>query len=92
MKELEKALFKFCIYFSGGRSYEPIPMYLVIDMLVKVFGWNEKQMYYYVSKWDDKGIVNYGTSLRNVWFEFENLSGPYRETYKQMFHKEGGVE
>ena len=92
MKPQEKALFKTCIWLSAGRSFEPIPMCLVIDMLVNVFGYNEKQLYYYANKWDDKGIINYGTSIRFVWFEFENLSGAYLDMYNEMFHKEGGVE
>jgi hypothetical protein len=92
VKTQEKALFKFCIWLSEGRSFEPIPTYLVIDMFVKVFGYNEKQLYYYVDKWVDKGIVDYGTSIRNVWFEFENLSGAYLDMYNKIFRKEGGVE
>lgn len=92
MKPQEKALFNYCIYLSRGRSFVPIPMYLVINMFDKVFGCNKKQLYYYVNKWGDKGIINYGTSIRNVWFEFENLSGAYLDMYNEMFHKEGGVE
>lgn len=92
MKPQEKALFKYCIYLSRGRSFEPIPMYLVIDMFVNVFGCNEKQLYYYANKWNGKGIIDYGTSIRNVWFEFKNLSGAYLDMYNEMFHKEGGVE
>lgn len=62
-------------------------MYLVIDMFVKVFGYNEKQLYYYATKWDKKGIIDYGTSIRNVWFEMENLSGIYLDMYNEIFQK-----
>lgn len=87
MKTQEKLLFKFCIWLSEGKSFEPIPMYLVIDMFVKVFGYNEKQLYCYATKWDKKGIIDYGTSIRNVWFEMENLSGIYLDMYNEIFQK-----
>lgn len=44
---------------------------------------------YYVEKWSDKGFYNYGVSLDLGWFEFNKLTGEYKQIYEEMSNVDG---
>lgn len=48
---------------------KPFAVDVIADMLKKGMIKNEKQAYRTLEKWNDKGWVNYGTSLRCCWKE-----------------------
>ena len=44
---------------------------------------------YYVRKWCDKGFYDYGVTLDLGWFEFDKLTGEYKQIYDSMTSTDG---
>ena len=84
MKTQERFFFMFVLGWCEYRQYYSNGLlYKVVKNFSQVFAIPEKQLWYYVEKWDRKGFWNYGVSLAGGWFEWEELTGEY----KQIAHK-----
>lgn len=82
MKPLERIFFVACI---NTLTIRFVPKRIHIKDLVALFvafGFSEKQLYYYVEKWANKGFYTYGVSIRVGWFEIEKLTGEYKVLYE----------
>lgn len=88
MKPLEQIFFRACaneqkrVYDLGQREFSVRDICNIFDRL----GFSYKQLMYYVKKWSNKGFYNYGISLDLGWFEFEKLTGEYKQIYNSMFY------
>lgn len=84
MKPQERFFFMYVLCRCEYRQYfSNCLLYKVVENFSKVFAIPEKQLWYYVEKWSRKGFWNYGVSLAGGWFEWEELTGEY----KQIAHK-----
>jgi hypothetical protein len=64
------------------------------DILVEyaeTYGVPQKRLVYYAYKWSGRGIAEYGTSIRGMWFELENFYGEYLEMYLQGLQERMGL-
>lgn len=88
MKPLEQIFFRACVN-EQKRKYSLEQRELSIRDIGNIFerlGFSYKQLMYYVKKWSDKGFYNYGVSLDLGWFEFDKLTGEYKQIYNSMFY------
>lgn len=96
MKELEKQFFLFCIkkFLVSYQTEHTCELLgetrnLHMNELVELFSFvqccTQKQLWYYISKWDKKGFYVYGVNIGYGWFEFKSLSGDYKSLYKSVF-------
>lgn len=84
MKPQERFFFMYVLCWCEYRQYYSNGLlYKVVENFSNIFAVPEKQLWYYVGKWSQKGFWNYGVSLAGGWFEWEELTGEY----KQIAHK-----
>ena len=84
MKPLERIFFVACIntLIATEKLLKPIHTRDMVRVFV-LFGFNEKQLWYYVEKWSDKGFYEYGVSPRFGWFLLDKLTGEYKVLYEK---------
>lgn len=83
MKPLEEIFFRACVN-EQKRKLPSSNRELSIRTIGNIFerlGFSYKQLMYYVSKWSDKGFYDYGVTLDLGWFEFDKLTGEYKQIY-----------
>nr|DAH31222.1 MAG TPA: hypothetical protein [Bacteriophage sp.] len=91
MKSLEEIFFRACVN-EQKRKLHSSDRELSIRTIGNIFerlGFSYKQLMYYVSKWSDKGFYNYGVTLDLGWFEFDKLTGEYKQIYNYMTSTDG---
>lgn len=89
MKPLERIFFMACV--NEQRCVSDLSQrefsIRVIGNIFSRLGFSYKQLIYYVEKWAGRGFYNYGVTLDLGWFEFEHLSGEYKEIYEEIKQK-----
>lgn len=91
MKPLEQIFFRACVN-EQKRKLHAKDMEFSVRAIGNIFerlGFSYKQLMYYVEKWSDKGFYNYGVSLDLGWFEFNKLTGEYKQIYEEMSNVDG---
>lgn len=86
MKPLEEIFFRACVNEQKRKSHSN-DRELSIRTIGNIFerlGFSYKQLMYYVSKWSDRGFYDYGVTLDLGWFEFDKLTGEYKQIYDSM--------
>jgi hypothetical protein len=85
IKPLEEIFFKACVY-SLYLSANDNKVHTFRDIVNKFseMGFPIKQLWYYLEKWANIGFYNYGVTSDLGWFEFDKLTGVYKEIYDKM--------
>ena len=81
MKALEEIFFRACVN-EQKRKLPSSNRELSIRTIGNIFerlGFSYKQLMYYVRKWSDRGFYDYGVTLDLGWFEFDKLTGEYKQ-------------
>ena len=85
MKPLERIFFQSCVMQRGRMSVREI------IAIFCALGFSEKQLLYYVFKWDTRDFYDYGVALDLGWFYPDKLIGEYKVMYENIV-KKGGAE
>lgn len=91
MKPLEEIFFRACVN-EQKRKLHSSNRELSIRTIGNIFerlGFSYKQLMYYVRKWCDRGFYDYGVTLDLGWFEFNKLTGEYKQIYEEMSNVDG---
>ena len=91
MKPLEEIFFRACVN-EQKRKLRSSDRELSIRTIGNIFerlGFSYKQLMYYVRKWCDRGFYDYGVTLDLGWFEFDKLTGEYKQVYDSMTSTDG---
>lgn len=72
------------LHFNSTDDHKVISMVDVVDMMVDIIGGPANLYWYYIYKWSDLGLINYGTSIKYVWFELKNFKTPGNERYLKI--------
>lgn len=91
MKPLEQIFFRACVN-EQKRKLHSSDRELSIRTIGNIFerlGFSYKQLMYYVEKWSDRGFYDYGVTLDLGWFEFNKLTGEYKQIYDSMTSTDG---
>lgn len=91
MKPLEQIFFRACVN-EQKRKLHFSDRELSIRTIGNIFerlGFSYKQLMYYVRKWCDRGFYDYGVTLDLGWFEFNKLTGEYKQIYEEMSNVDG---
>ena len=83
MKPLERIFFQACVMQRGKMSVAKI-IYIFCAL-----GFSEKQLLYYVEKWNNCGFYDYGVALALGWFYSDRLTGEYKVMYENIVQEEG---
>lgn len=89
LKELEVCTLSMtlALYFNReDKTSRSVSMIEVVQMITDVIGGPRNIYWYYITKWSDLGLINYGTSIRYVWFEFKNFEKPGLERYLKILN------
>lgn len=91
MKPLEQIFFRACVNEQKRKLHTEDREFDIrtIGNIFERLGFSYKQLMYYVEKWSDKGFYNYGVSLDLGWFEFNKLTGEYKQIYEEMSNVDG---
>lgn len=91
MKPLEEIFFRACLNEQIRKFHTKDREFSVraIGNIFERLGFSYKQLMYYVKKWSDKGFYDYGVSLDLGWFEFNKLTGEYKQIYEEMPNIDG---
>lgn len=86
-RPLEIIFFKACVHEQLISSELNNREYSVrkISEIFQRFGFSYKQLYYYLTKWSDRGFYNWGVNIELGWFEFEHLDK--YEDYKKLYEE-----
>ena len=83
MKPLERIFFQSCVMQSGIMSVREI------IAIFCALGFSEKQLLYYVNKWDNRGFYDYGVTLDLGWFEPDKFIEEYKVMYENIVQNRG---
>ena len=91
MKPLEEIFFRACVNEQKRklRSSDREFSIRTIGNIFERLGFSYKQLMYYVRKWCDRGFYDYGVTLDLGWFEFDKLTGEYKQIYDSMTSTDG---
>lgn len=84
MKQEEKGFFIFVLREANLESFKAVWLPPLIEWYSKMYGIPEKRLWYWVEKWNVKGIASYGTSIKGIWFEIINFKGEYKSLYEEF--------
>lgn len=60
----------------------------IIRVATDTFGGPRKLYWGYIEKWDELGLIGYGTSINFWWFDFNKFKEPSLARYKKILEEE----